>query len=42
MCSREIGLHIQSMLTILDSILNKLGGGCILLYEHENPHFDNE
>ena len=39
MCLIEIGLHAESMLTILSSVLNMIGGSIQPLKEHKNLHF---
>ena len=40
LCLEEIRLHAQNMITILGSIVYKIGGGGA--YEHKNLHSDNE
>ena len=43
MCSKEIGLSTQKLLTILSSLVNINWGGLIgSLNEHKNLHFDIE
>ena len=34
MCSKEIGLHVQNMISILNPIVNVIGGGEVHLYDH--------
>ena len=40
MCSKETGLSVQMMLTILGFIVNMIGA--VDLYVHKNLHFDIE
>ena len=40
MCLKEIGLHAQTMVTILDSKVNMIGKTYMI--KHEITHFDNE
>ena len=45
MCLKEIGSHAQSMITILDSNVNIIGGGLlttIYVDEHDDVSFDDE
>lgn len=41
-CSNEIGMYAQNMITILGSIVNIIGETYVTINEHENVQFDNE
>jgi hypothetical protein len=42
MCSKEIGLHAQNALTILDSTVTMIRETYMTICEHKNRHFHNE
>ena len=39
---KEVGLHVENIIIILDSIANIIGNVYNHINEHDNIHFDNE
>ena len=39
-CLKEIGLHVQNMITVLGSIVNMIEVGGLVINEHKNLHFN--